>query len=79
MRSSRAFRQGYDERMKSGGSGVGFVGLLAVLFVGLKLTGYITWSWWWVLSPLWIPWAIVLGLFIVVGFIYGIYKIFLDK
>ena len=30
-----------------------FFGLLAVLFIGLKLTGYITWSWWWVLSPIW--------------------------
>ena len=28
--------------------------LLTVLFTGLKLTGYITWSWVWVLSPLWI-------------------------
>jgi hypothetical protein len=28
--------------------------LLTVLFVGLKLTNYIAWSWWWVLSPLWI-------------------------
>lgn len=28
--------------------------LLTVLFVGLKLTGYISWSWWWVVSPLWI-------------------------
>lgn len=37
--------------------------LLTVLFVGLKLTHYIDWSWWWVLSPLWIPVAIVtLGL-----------------
>lgn len=39
--------------------GVGFFGLLAVLFIGLKLTGYVTWSWWWVLSPLWIPWVFV--------------------
>lgn len=38
--------------------GIGFTGLLTVLFIGLKLTGYITWSWWWVLSPLWIPLAI---------------------
>ena len=29
--------------------------LLTVLFIGLKLTNYITWSWLWVLSPLWIP------------------------
>lgn len=35
-------------------SGVGFTGLLTVLFIGLKLTGHIDWSWWWVLSPLWI-------------------------
>jgi hypothetical protein len=34
--------------------------LLAVAFVVLKLTGYIDWSWWWVLSPLWIPLVIVL-------------------
>lgn len=40
--------------------GIGFAGLLAVLFIGLKLTGAIAWSWWWVLSPLWIGWASVL-------------------
>jgi len=38
----------------SSSSGIGFPGLLTVLFIGLKLTGHITWSWWWVLSPLWI-------------------------
>ena len=32
--------------------GIGFFGLLTLLFIGLKLTGYIDWSWWWVLSPL---------------------------
>ncbi len=40
--------------------GIGFCGLLAVLFIGLKLTGFITWSWWWVLAPVWIPAVIVL-------------------
>lgn len=44
----------------SSSGGVGFVGLLTVLFVGLKLTGYIAWSWWWVLSPIWISAIIVL-------------------
>ena len=34
-----------------------FAGLLALLFIGLKLAGAIDWSWWWVLSPLWAPWA----------------------
>ncbi len=39
-------------------SGIGFIGLLTVLFIGLKLTGFITWSWWWVLAPLWMAWAL---------------------
>ena len=34
--------------------GVGFGGLLTIAFIVMKLTGYIAWSWWWVLSPLWI-------------------------
>ena len=47
-------------------SGIGFGGLLTVLFVGLKLTGYIAWSWWWVLSPLWIPLVAALGIVLLV-------------
>lgn len=43
-----------------------FIELLTVLFIGLKLTGYINWSWWWVLGPLWIIPAFVLGTMIVV-------------
>lgn len=39
--------------------GVGFFGLLTILFVGLKLTGFIDWSWFWVLSPTLIPIIIV--------------------
>ena len=35
--------------------GVGFFDLLTLLFIALKLTGHITWSWWWVLAPTWIP------------------------
>ena len=34
--------------------GIGFTGLLTIVFITLKLTGYIDWSWWWVLSPIWI-------------------------
>jgi hypothetical protein len=40
--------------MSSSTGGVGFSGLLTIAFITLKLLGYITWSWWWVLSPLWI-------------------------
>ena len=32
-----------------------FVSMLLILFIGLKLANIITWSWWWVMSPLWIP------------------------
>jgi len=46
--------------------GIGFGGLLTVLFIGLKLGKVINWPWLWVLSPLWIPLAFVLS---VVGFI----------
>lgn len=46
--------------------GIGFVGLLTILFIGLKLTGYIAWSWWWVLSPIWITVLIVLLIFFIV-------------
>ena len=34
-------------------SGIGFTGMLTILFIGLKLTNVIDWSWWWVFSPLW--------------------------
>jgi hypothetical protein len=34
-------------------SGIGFFGLMFLIFMTLKLTGHITWSWWWVTAPLW--------------------------
>jgi hypothetical protein len=40
--------------------GIGFFGLLTILFVALKLTNFIDWSWWLVLGPLYIPILIVL-------------------
>ena len=43
-------------------SGMGFSGWLTILFIGLKLTGHITWPWVWVLSPLWISLLIGLSL-----------------
>lgn len=51
-------------------SSVGLPSLLTVLFVGLKLAGVISWSWLWVLSPLWIPFvfAVLWMLFVVAIF-----------
>lgn len=50
---------------KTSGGGIGFCGLLAIVFIVLKLLGIIQWSWVWVLSPIWIPLIIVIILFII--------------
>ena len=39
--------------------GIGFLGILTIVFITLKLIDYIDWSWWWVLSPIWIPITVV--------------------
>lgn len=52
-----------------------FIKLLAVAFIVLKLCNVIDWSWWWVLSPLWIPFALVIMFF--VGWI--IYEVTITK
>lgn len=39
--------------------------LLLIAFIVLKLTNVISWSWWWVLSPIWIPTALVVVLLLV--------------
>jgi hypothetical protein len=49
---------------KSGGIGIGMV--LFLIFLVLKLTGHIDWSWWWITSPLWIPLVILLVFLILV-------------
>lgn len=41
-------------------NGLGIADVLAVVFVVLKLVGVINWSWWWVLSPLWISIALII-------------------
>lgn len=58
--------------VKSGG--VGFGGLLTTVFIVLKLTHVIDWSWWWVLSPLWIGVGLCIVILLVVGIIYAIVK-----
>lgn len=55
----------------SSSSGIGFVGLLTIVFITLKLleiTQVAQWSWWWVLSPIWIS-AIAFIVIIVVWFL----------
>lgn len=50
----------------SSNAGVGFCGLLALVFIVLKLTHVIDWSWLWVLAPLWIPAAIAAVILLVI-------------
>jgi len=50
---------------KSSSSGIGFTELLTIVFIVLKLLGKITWSWWWVLSPLLISIALVIFVLII--------------
>lgn len=49
--------------------GVGFIGLLTILFIALKLLGVIDWSWIWILSPIWISIALCI-LIIIAAYIY---------
>lgn len=56
-----------SDTSSSSSGGIGFCGLLTALFIALKLTGYISWSWWWVLSPLWIGFALFIAILAVVA------------
>lgn len=62
-----------ERKNGSSTNGVGFFGLLTLLFIGLKLTKVITWSWVWVLSPIWLPLAVLLA-GLVVYIVYRIMK-----
>jgi hypothetical protein len=58
------------------GGGIGIVGALTLIFVVLKLVGVIGWSWWWVLSPLWISFGLGLVILFFVGLVFVVTAIF---
>ena len=62
-----------DHNSSSGG--IGFAGVLAIVFIVLKLLGHIDWSWWWVLSPLWISVGIVIVVLLVTFFALFLFRI----
>lgn len=62
---------------KSGG--ISFLGLLTLLFIGLKLGGAIDWSWVWILSPFWGPAAVVVTLVVVWLFVNSTRKAWKDN
>lgn len=47
--------------------GIGFSGILTIVFITLKLLKVINWSWLWVLSPLWIYWAVIILIVLVIA------------
>lgn len=49
-----------DNKNNTTSGGIGFTGLLTIVFIVLKLLNVIKWSWWWVLSPIWISFVIAL-------------------
>ena len=55
--------------MENGNSGIGFSGLLTIVFIVLKLTKVINWSWLWVLSPIWISFCV--GILILILALFG--------
>ena len=57
--------------MKEGGIGLGTI--LFVVFLVLKLTEVIDWSWWWVTAPLWIPIGFVIALTVLLGVLSAIF------
>jgi hypothetical protein len=51
------------------GGGIGILGVLAIVFIALKLAevgAVAKWSWWWVLAPIWMPLALALVILLVV-------------
>ena len=63
-----------NEKTTSGG--IGFGSLLLLTFIILKLVGVIDWSWWWVLSPIWIPVVLLLAMSVLLFVVYKICKHF---
>ena len=56
--------------MENSGTGISLGTILFIVFLVLKLCGTITWSWWWVTAPLWIPAGLVLIFIAMVAMIF---------
>jgi len=69
-----AIKQSCSKTMSSSSStssgGLSFTGALTILFIGLKLGNVIHWSWWWVLSPIWISLSIVVFILLIVAIVF---------
>lgn len=64
------------ESKSQAAGGIGFLGLLAIVFITLKLLCIIDCSWWWVLAPLWMPVGILLAFIVCVVLVVAISSLF---
>ena len=56
-------------------AGIGFFGVLTILFIGLKLASVINWSWWWVLAPMWLPVTTAVGILLLMLIVKTLYQL----
>lgn len=63
-----------SEKSTTGSKRVGFGTVLFLVFLILKLTKTIDWSWWWVTAPLWIPIGVALLFLIIIGILGVIFQ-----
>lgn len=63
-----------DTESRTTGNGLGFGTVLFFIFLVLKLTHVIAWSWWWVTAPLWIPAGFVAVLFVLAAIFTAVSK-----
>ena len=62
-------------KSNSSSGGTGFIGLLTIVFITLKLTNFIHWSWWWVLAPIWLLPIFIIVIILVLAYVETYHKI----
>lgn len=61
-----------SEKESAATGGIGLGGAVFIVFLVLKLTGSIDWSWWWVTAPLWIPICLILAIAAIALLVVGV-------
>lgn len=64
-----------QQKVNTRGHGITFLGCLGLLFIGLKLTNSISWSWWLVLLPLYGPFALALVVMVFLTLLVGVLSV----
>lgn len=64
------------ENKQTTSGGIGLANTILVVFIILKLCGVISWSWLWVLSPIWIPLAVAIVIFLIILWISAVTALF---